>query len=94
MNVSELCHIPLKQLWDDFSPSLNSTVEFFRQILSSKDTFCLVAKEQKSLIACTYGTHVSVDGAELFHLNLLGRRIEYPSLHLVKRISSRFVISF
>ncbi len=61
-------------------------VEFYRQILTSKDTFCLVAKENESMIACSYGTHVNVEGIDLFHLNMLGRKIEYPSLRMVENL--------
>lgn len=61
-------------------------VEFYHQILTSKDTCCFLAKEKESFVACSYGTHLNVDGIELFHFNFLGRRIEYPSLHMVENL--------
>lgn len=70
----------------------SAEIDFYRQILTSKDTFCLVAKEKESLIACSYGTHVNVDGIELFHLNFLGRRIEYPSLHMVENLRKQLSV--
>lgn len=72
-------------------------VEFFQRILASPNTFCLLAQDRKNFIACTYGTYVELTTVNLFHLNFLGRKIEYPSIHILekmhgelKRIHHRF----
>lgn len=67
-------------------------IEFFHQILSSKETFCVVAKEKENIIACSYGTHINVEGVELFHLNLVGRRIEYPSLRMIENLRNQLTV--
>lgn len=77
-----------------FLESIGQTpeTEFFHQILTSKDTFCVVAKENEAIVGCSYGTHVNVNGIEIFHLNFLGRRIEYPSLNLPDSLRKQFSV--
>ena len=55
-----------------FLESVGQTAEikFLQEILTSKDTFCLVVKTKETLIACSYGTQVNVDGMDIFHLNI------------------------
>lgn len=61
-------------------------VDFFKRILASPNTFCLLAQDRQNFIACTYGTYVELATVNLFHLNFLGRKIEYPSIHILERL--------
>lgn len=70
---------------------------FFEQLMTSQNTLCLLAQEGKTPVACTYGTYVETPQVNVFHINFLGRKVEYPSIHIleklqreVKRIQNRF----
>lgn len=60
---------------------------FYETILSSENTLCMIATTQDIPVACGYGTYVK--SLNVFHINLIGRKIEYPSIHFVEIISSQ-----
>ena len=91
-NSAQAIHnIALESLGD--SPG----VKYFQTKLASPHTFCLMAQERETSIACTYGTYVELPAVNLFHINILGRKMEYPSVRIIdnlqgqiKRLQTRF----
>jgi hypothetical protein len=61
-------------------------VNFFKRIILSPSTFCLLAHDRQSFMACTYGTYVELASLNLFHLNFLGRKIEYPAIQMIEKL--------
>jgi hypothetical protein len=64
--------------------------EFFKSKLETPITFCMIAQSEETPIACTYGTFV--EELQLFHMNFLGRRINYPGVHIIERLQSQIYI--
>lgn len=64
-------------------------VDYFLQKLKSTDTFCLLAKHEKTYIACAYGTLIPFSRGNIFHCNILGRKISYPSTHILEKFGEQ-----
>jgi hypothetical protein len=61
-------------------------VEFFQRKLTSPKVFCLLAKENENVIAAMYGTYLELEKVNFFHINILGRKIEYPSVNIIEKL--------
>jgi hypothetical protein len=59
-------------------------IKFFETKIASPNNLCLLAQHHEDTVACMYGTYVELPNVNVFHLNYLGRKIEYPSIHLLK----------
>lgn len=59
---------------------------FFQEKFASPNVMCLLAKYKETPIACAYGTYrkLSEPKINLFHINFLGRKPEYPSVHMIE----------
>lgn len=70
----------------------------FQSIIARPTTLCILALHQKDTpVACVYGSYLELPKVKFFHFNFLGRKIEYPSVHIVEilqneahRIRDRF----
>jgi len=60
--------------------------ECFQKIISSPNTLCLLAKTKETFIACAYGSYLETSQVKFFHFNFLGRKIEYPSVHILDKL--------
>jgi hypothetical protein len=80
-NIAEAIHsIALSSLGNSPGASL------FQTVISSPNTMCLLAKERETFIACTYGSYLQTAQTKFFHLNFLGRLVEYPSIHILEKL--------
>ncbi|MBA3603740.1 MAG: hypothetical protein H0W50_08900 [Parachlamydiaceae bacterium] len=59
---------------------------FFKTIITLPNTMCLLAREKETFIACAYGTYLEMPQINFFHLNFLGRKVEYPCVHIIKKL--------
>lgn len=58
---------------------------FFQKFIASKRNLCLLAQHDKTPIAAALGTYLELPTVNFFHFNFLGRKVEFPSIHIIEK---------
>ena len=66
----------------------------FLNKIKSPDTFLMMAKHSKDYIACAYGTLIPFSRGNIFHFNILARKISYPSIHILDKFNKHLPLLF